>query len=213
MHNSCAPSRAELLCIGERERVRRNPAGCAGGQGACSPTAVTAAVSAANGGTGDGNRPRGSAHHQHRCDQLPPAQARVGRAGHRHRRGGQAATLAGLDRLPLLDELRLPRRRGRRHRTGMAAARLRPSAGREGRALARRDAQLAGGVGRRLRTERHLRSRHPRADARAEHPAERTAGRVPHHRRGRPAGSPGLGEHLRSTDGSGRRTRVRRGGR
>ena len=77
--------------------------------------------------------------HELRRDVLPPAQARVGRAGRRHRRGrGQAPAVEGRDRLPLLLPERLRGRRGLRDRPQLARPRLRAPLHRAGRAVGRR---------------------------------------------------------------------------
>src|SRR5690606_31743563 len=79
--------------------------------------------------------------------QLPPAQARVGRARDRHRRGhGQAAHLARDHQLPQLGADRARARRGRRHRDRLAGARLPAHLHHRVRPLARRRGGLAGRV-------------------------------------------------------------------
>src|SRR6476620_11421289 len=131
----------------------------------------------------------------HRQPPAPPGDRRA-RRGHRHRQG-QGADLAGGRRAALVDPERAGRRRGRPHRPQLAGARLHPPLRRQGRAVARRAAGLAGGVG---RPSRHQRQRRPGDPGPAAGHAGGDRGRpaqVPPGRPGQPAGQAGGGLHLR----------------
>src|SRR6478736_6140766 len=180
----------------------REPLGAAPGgrgrQGPGSPAPLAHRHPAAPQRPPHGDRPGGTPGHQLGRHELPPAPPgdRRARRGHRHRQG-QGADLARRRRAALVDPERAGRRRGRPHRSQLAGARLHPPLRRQGRAVARRAAGLAGGVG---RPSRHQRQRRPGDPGPAAGHAGGDRGRpaqVPPGRPGQPAGQAGGGLHLR----------------
>ena len=127
------------------------------------PAALAPARRPAPGRPVDRHRPRHRARHQLRRDELPPAQARVGRPRARHRGGrGQAAAVARRVGVPLVAPERLRGRRGLRDRPQLADPRLRPALQRAVRQVARRLDDVAHRLAGRVRVERRLGPRHRR---------------------------------------------------